>query len=87
MLENFFDFDQTKLEQFDTVLIHSREKSPLYIDFLIDTVAVTHKKHLAVVMIFDDAKDQRNVLSNLAYWEEENMVKVWLPPPPLHLLA
>ena len=75
VLENILEFDVKKLEQYETVVIHSRERCEMYMDYVVDAVGLSAKK-LGVIMIFDDEKDHRYALNKLNYWEHERNMKV-----------
>ena len=76
VIENILQFDQKKLEEFDTVLIQISEKNDHYVNYLIDCVALSKKAQFAVQLIFDSEMDYRSALSKLDYWEKESNIKV-----------
>ena len=75
VLDSILEFDVKKLEQFETVVIHSRESCEVYMDYVVDAIGLSAKK-VGVIMIFDDEKDHRYALNKLSYWENERNMKV-----------
>ena len=64
------------MEEFETVLIHLSERNDQYVDYVIDSVALSRKAQFAIHLIFYSEQDYRSALCKLDYWEKESRIKV-----------